>query len=86
MYKETGMDIGAGEGGGGGFLLTAKGLTRFIDYPTLIKDKDKSKLFLHYLVTRFDSPGGAGVFKNTCNIQNSLGERAMRDERGMYKG
>ena len=31
MYKETGMDIGAGEGGGGGFLLTAKGLTRFME-------------------------------------------------------
>ena len=25
------MDIGAGEGGGGGFLLTAKGLTRFME-------------------------------------------------------
>ena len=30
MYEETGMDIGAGEGGGG-FLLTAKGLTRFME-------------------------------------------------------
>ena len=45
MYKETGIDIGAGEGGDGAFLLTAKGLTRFIDYPTLIKEKDGSKPF-----------------------------------------
>ena len=45
MYKETGIDIGAGEGGDGAFLLTAKGLTRFIDYPTLIKEKDGSNPF-----------------------------------------
>ena len=86
MYKETGVDIGTGEGGGGAFLLTAKGLTRFIDYPTLIKEKDGSKPFLHYLVTRFDSPGGIGEFKNTCNIRNSFGERAVRHKLGMYKG
>ena len=85
MYKETGIDIGAGEGGDGAFLLTAKGLTRFIDYPTLIKEKDGSKPFLHYFVARFDSPGGVGVFKNTCNIRNSLGERAVRHKLGIYK-
>ena len=30
-------------------------------------------------------PGGIGAFKNTCNIRNSFGERAVRHKLGMYE-